>query len=175
MNTNTADFWTMNDRHNKTQGEITMKENIIKGVLTAAMATLMAYLGHLVIPIIVLAGVMLLDYGTGIAKAWVKGELSSKIGIIGILKKLGYLVVVAVGMIIDWIIQAGMTELHIDFKLEFLFAMIVIIWLILNELISILENVAAIGAPVPKWLTKIITKLKDQTEAKVSADEVKEE
>lgn len=152
-----------------------MKENIIKGVLTAAMATLMAYLGHLVIPIIVLATVMMLDYGTGIAKAWVKGDLSSKIGVIGILKKIGYLVVVAVGMIVDWIVQAGMAELHIDFKLEFLFAMLVIIWLILNELISILENVAAIGAPVPKWLTKIIAKLKDQAEAKAGNDEVKEE
>lgn len=148
-----------------------MKENIIKGVLTAAMATLMAYMGHLVIPIIVLAVVMLLDYGTGIAKAWVRSELSSKIGIIGILKKLGYLVVVAVGMIIDWVIQTGLTELHVDFKLEFLFAMIVIIWLILNELLSILENVAAIGAPVPTWLTKIIAKLKDKTEERVTQQE----
>ena len=151
-----------------------MKENIIKGVLTAAMATLMTYMGHLVVPIIVLAVVMLLDYGTGIAKAVVKGELSSKIGIIGILKKLGYLAVVAVGMAIDWVIQTGMAELHIDFKLEFLFAMIVIVWLILNELISILENVAAIGAPVPKWLTKIIAKLKDQTESKMGADDEEE-
>ena len=143
-----------------------MKENIIKGVLTAAMATLIAYLGHLLIPIIVLAVVMFIDYGTGITKAWVKGELSSKIGIIGILKKMGYLGVVMVGMAVDWVIRAGIAELHIESKFEFLFAMIVIIWLILNELISILENVAAIGAPVPKWLIKIVTKLKDRAEEK---------
>lgn len=152
-----------------------MKENIIKGVLTAAMAALIAYLGHLVIPVIILAVVMLLDYGTGIAKAWVNGNLSSKVGILGILKKLGYLVVVAVGMIIDWIIQAGIAQLHINFQLDFLFAIIVIIWLILNELISILENVAAIGAPVPKWLTKIITKLKDQTENKTGVNSTDQE
>ena len=113
---------------------------------------------------------MLLDYGTGIAKAWVAGNLSSKIGVIGILKKVGYLVIVAVGMIVDWVIQAGLAELHIDYNLEFLFAMIVIIWLILNELISILENVAAVGAPVPKWLTKIITKLKDHAVEKVGGE-----
>lgn len=153
-----------------------MKENIIKGALTVAMSALMAYLGHLIIPIIVLAAVMLLDYSTGIAKAWVHGELSSKIGILGILKKVGYLIIVAVGMVIDWILQAGISELHLDFNLEFLFAMIVIVWLILNELISILENVAAIGAPVPHWLTKIITKLKSQAEEKVDiSDEVKED
>lgn len=147
-----------------------MKENIIKGVLTAAMATLMAYLGHLVVPVIVLAVVMLLDYGTGIAKAWVAGNLSSKVGVAGILKKVGYLAIVMVGMAVDWVIQAGIAELHIDYNFEFLFAMIVIIWLILNELISILENVAAIGVPVPKWLAKIITKLKDHTEEKVGAE-----
>ena len=147
-----------------------LKENVIKGVLTTAMAVLIAYLGHLVIPVIILAAVMLLDYGTGIAKAWVNGNLSSKLGIIGILKKLGYLAVVAVGMFIDWVIQAGVAQLHLDFKFDFLFAIIVIVWLILNELISILENVASIGAPVPKWLTKIITKLKDHTEEKAGAD-----
>lgn len=148
-----------------------MKENIIKGALTVAMSALIAYMGHLIIPIIILAVVMLLDYGTGIAKAWVHGELSSKIGILGILKKVGYLVIVAVGMIIDWVLQAGISGLHLDFKLDFLFAMIVIIWLILNELISILENVATIGAPVPHWLTKIITKLKSQTEETVDTSE----
>lgn len=152
-----------------------MKENIIKAALTAAMATLIAYLGHLIIPVIILAVVMILDYGTGIAKAWVAGNLSSKIGIIGILKKVAYLVIVAVGMTIDWIIQTGLAELHVDFKLEFLFAMIVIIWLILNELISILENVAEIGVPVPKWLTNLIVKLKDHTEEKVNAQEETEE
>ena len=80
-----------------------MKENIIKGVLTTAMATFLAYLGNLAIPIMILAVVMLLDYGTGVAKAWIHGNLSSKIGILGILKKVAYLVIVAVGMVIDWI------------------------------------------------------------------------
>ena len=151
-----------------------MKENIIKGVLTTAMATFLAYLGNLAIPIMILAVVMLLDYGTGVAKAWIHGSLSSKIGILGILKKVAYLVIVAVGMVIDWIIQAGVDKLHLDFKLEFLFALIVIIWLILNELISILENVADIGVPVPKWLTKLILKLKDQAEEAVGEDETEE-
>lgn len=151
-----------------------MKENVIKGVLTTAMATFLAYLGNLAIPIMILAVVMLLDYGTGVAKAWIHGSLSSKIGILGILKKVAYLVIVAVGMVIDWIIQAGVDKLHLDFKLEFLFALIVIIWLILNELISILENVAEIGVPVPKWLTKLILKLKDQTEEAIGEDETEE-
>ena len=82
--------------------------------------------------------------------------------------------IVAVGMVIDWIIQAGVDKLHLDFKLEFLFALIVIIWLILNELISILENVAEIGVPVPKWLTKLILKLKDQAEETIGENETED-
>ena len=52
--------------------------------------------------------------------------------------------------------------MHIN--IEFLIAAIVIVWLIINELISILENVAAIGAPVPEFLLKLIRKLKTVTE-----------
>ena len=43
---------------------------------------------------------------------------------------------------------------------------IVMIWLIINELISILENVAAIGGPTPPFVTKLLSKLKNTVEDK---------
>ena len=43
----------------------------------------------------------------------------------------------------------------------------VIVWLVINELISILENVAAIGGPVPGFLQKLIQRLKVSVEEKV--------
>ena len=42
----------------------------------------------------------------------------------------------------------------------------VIVWLIINELISILENVAAMGSPVPGFLQKLLGKLKNAVEKK---------
>mgnify|MGYP002521299312 CR=1 FL=1 len=151
-----------------------MKENAIKAALTAATAAMIAYIGQLVVPIIVLGCVMLLDYGTGLAKAWVAGNLCSRTGIVGILKKVGYLCIVLVGMAVDWVLRAGLNAVGIDFKLEFLFAMIVVVWLIINELISILENVAAIGGPSAGFLSKLLKKLKTSVEEKAGDKESEE-
>ena len=48
--------------------------------------------------------------------------------------------------------------------IDFIFALPVIIWLVINECISILENVAECGAPVPEFLMKAIGKIKDKVE-----------
>lgn len=49
--------------------------------------------------------------------------------------------------------------------------MLVTIWLIINELISILENLGSIGVPLPKFLLTIIKKLKTTTENKVESED----
>ena len=92
------------------------------------------------------------------------GTLCSRTGIRGILKKVGYLVIVAVAMGADYLLRYGLDQVGVHINIEFLIAAIVIVWLIINELISILENVAAIGAPVPEFLLKLIKKLKTVTE-----------
>lgn len=148
-----------------------MKEDVFKAAVAAAIGALVAYGVQLFIPCIVLVVVMLLDYITGMVKAWEAGELSSKIGIKGILKKLGYLVIVSVACVVDWCVRYAAGSVGMDWKFEFLFASIVLLWLVINELISILENVSAIGAPVPAFLTKIINKLKTSTENKVGDNE----
>lgn len=136
-----------------------MNGNAIKLALTAALAALGAYLGQLAVPIIVLLGVMLVDYATGMAKAWTTKTLSSKVGIIGILKKVGYLVIVLVAAVVDWLLLDALVDLGVTLKLDFLFSLLVTVWLIINELISILENVAAIGAPVPDFIIKLSKRL----------------
>ena len=98
------------------------------------------------------------------AKAWNAGELSSRVGLWGILKKVGYLVIVGVACVVDWLLRYGADSLGWDWPVDFLFASIVIIWLVINELLSILENVSAIGAPVPGFLQALLKKLKVHTE-----------
>ena len=143
--------------------------NTISAVIAAALGALLSYCVQLVIPLIVLFLVMLLDYVTGMSKAWIRGEMSSRIGIKGIVKKLGYIVIVAVAGVMDWLIAYGLESVGIEFKLPFLLAAIVMIWLIINELISILENVAAIGGPTPPFITKLLSKLKNTVEDKAGA------
>lgn len=146
-----------------------MKENAIKAVLAAALGALASYVTQLIIPAIILIAVMVLDYITGMAKAWQAGELSSRVGIGGILKKVGYLVIVAVACVLDWLVRYGADQMGLNWKLDFLIASIVVIWLVINELISILENVAALGAPVPGFLQSLIKRLKVSVEEKIPA------
>lgn len=140
--------------------------NTLAAVAAAALGALSSYFLALFIPIVVLVLVMILDWVSGLMKAWRKGELSSKIGIQGAVKKVGYLVIVAVAGVIDWLFDYGLMTAGIDFKLPFLMAAIVMVWLIINELISILENVAAIGGPVPPFIKTLLGKLKKTVEEK---------
>ena len=141
-----------------------MRENAVKAAISAAVGAACAYLGELAVPVIVLSCVMIVDYCSGLAKAWVTGSISSRTGVVGILKKVGYLAVVATGMAVDWIVKYGITAMGAKIDIDFIFALPVIIWLVINECISILEIVAECGAPVPEFLMKAIGKIKDKVE-----------
>ena len=143
-----------------------MKENIFKGLAAAAGAAVGLYFRELVIPVAVLVAVMILDYVTGMADAWAARELSSKTGLLGIVKKLCYLVAVAVAVVVDWVIQSVAAKAGLDMGNFYAFGLLVTVWLILNELISILENLSTLGVPLPEFLMKIIEKLKKTAEEK---------
>lgn len=149
-----------------------MKENGIKAIITAAFAGLCSYFGALVVPLLIMGGAMVIDYATGMTKAWYTATLSSRIGVKGIIKKVGYLVIVAVAMMADWVFKSGLVSLGINWHVDFLLSLVTIIWLIINECISILENIAAIGVPAPKFLKELFGKLKNTVEEKadVSAE-----
>lgn len=148
-----------------------MKEKTIKAVISSALAALTAYFGLLVVPLIILFFAVMTDYITGLLKAYITAQLNSKTGFRGIIKKLSYFVVVIVGGGTDWLIQYGLAQIGITHQIPFLVALIVIIWLIINEMISILENLAAIGTPLPKWLIAFVKKLKNSVEKKAESEE----
>ncbi len=141
-----------------------MKENAIKMLVSAIIAAADAYFRELMFPVLILAGVMLLDYISGMARAWASKELSSRIGVLGIIKKLLYLFAVAVAVVVDWVIQTAAAKAGIDVGGMYLFGLLVTIWLILNECISILENISELGVPIPAFLQKMIERLKQTTE-----------
>ena len=99
-----------------------------------------------------------------IIKAYKTSQLSSRVGIFGIVKKLCYGVAVVVAMGIDYIISLGISSVNVTVPNNMTVALIVTIWLILNEMISILENLTIIGVPLPKFLKKLVTKLKISAE-----------
>ena len=144
--------------------------NAVKITLAAAAAALMTYFAQIIIPVVILCLVMLIDYITGVHAAYVKHELSSRTGILGILKKLSYLAMVAVACVIDYILAEVGAQVGVVVSVQFV-ALLVIFWLIVNELISILENVDKIGGPVPPFVVKLLYRLKVSTEDAMPDDD----
>lgn len=141
-----------------------MKENSIKALITAAFAGAAAYFHQLLGPLIVLAVVMIADYITGMTAAWVAGDLSSRTGVLGIVKKVSYLFAVAVAIVVDYVITTAALDTGMDIGGFHIFGLLVTIWLILNECLSILENLGEIGVPLPSFLIAVVKKLKKSAE-----------
>ena len=141
-----------------------MKENTLKAVIAVTLAGAMTYLRELAIPVAILALVMAVDYISGMVRAWVKSELSSRVGIIGIVKKVSYLLGVVVAIVADWVVMTAAAKIGVDLGGFYFFGLLVTVWLILNECISILENISEIGVPLPAFLLKLIEKLKKTVE-----------
>ena len=145
---------------------------LYKFIASTIMAGITAYLYRVSIPIIVLIVFMFFDYVSGIIAAWFNGSLNSKIGLRGIVKKVCYLIVVCVAMGVDYLIYVGMEQAGIHISLSYIVGMVVTVWLIINEMISILENASkVIGKPAPPMLQKLLAKLKNTVEERSGDDE----
>ena len=145
-------------------------KNVIQTLFAAALGALAAYFHVLLIPLCVLTAVMLMDYISGMAAAWSTKTLNSRAGVAGIVRKVGYLALVAVGMAVDYLITSALLQVGVDLQINDCFGMIVTIWLILNELISILENLGRIGIPLPDFLVRIVKRLKNNVDNKTKED-----
>lgn len=141
-----------------------MSNTFTKMGIATFLGILSAYLGVVAIPMILLLILMLVDYCTGIGVAWMCGTLSSRKSILGILKKVGYLAVITVGIVCDLLIEYAFAAIGQSLSITYAVGLIIIIWLILNECISVLENLSEIGVPIPRFLNGIVKRLKVVTE-----------
>ncbi len=150
-----------------------MKENILQALFATILGAIAAYLNVLLVPLIVMLVVMVIDYGTGMAQAYISHTLNSRIGVMGIIKKIGYIIAVTVGIVADYLISSVLVNCGINVTINCCIGMIVTVWFIINELISILENLSEIGTPLPKFLISIVKRLKTTVEAKTNESEEK--
>lgn len=151
----------------------------IQAFLAAAGAWISAKLGILKPVLVILMIMMILDYVTGMLAS--KEEAlehpddpgygwSSRKGAQGIIKKVGYLCIIAVAMVVDYIILNVATAMGIVVSAKAFFALLVAVWYVLNELLSIIENTGRMGAQVPEWLRKYIAVLKEAIDHKTDED-----
>lgn len=143
-----------------------MNNKTLQTIFSATIAAFTTYVGMLAVPLLILLIMMAIDYISGMAAAWIRNELSSKIGAKGIVKKVGYMGLIVVAMAVDYLIYSGLVMINVNPNYEMFFGILVSIWLIINEMISILENLSKIGVPIPAFLKKIVKKLKISAERK---------
>ncbi len=137
----------------------------IKIAVSAVFGALTAWLGVLAIPFYVLVGLNVADYITGIFAAKYRGQkISSYVGLQGIIKKVCMWLLVVIGAVLDWLLKYAGEQLGFNIKLNFLVAAVVAIWLICNEIISILENISDIGVKLPSLLIKLTENIKSKAE-----------
>lgn len=141
------------------------KTSIVHITLAGAIGALAAYFNILLVPLIVLTVVMAVDYLTGMFSASREGKLNSRTGVIGLIKKVGYLALVGVGMVVDYLMTSALAQIGVNSGMPNLFGLMVIIWLIINELISILENLGEIGVPLPSFLVNAVKSLKNKVDS----------
>lgn len=109
-----------------------------------------------------------LDWLTGWYKARVKKEASSKAGLNGIIKKVGYWIILLIAFLIPYMFQRLGKDL-LDMDLGYLSALgwFTLANLLINEIRSILENLIAYGYQVPEILKRgleITEKMLDEKE-----------
>lgn len=96
--------------------------------------------------------VILIDYITGVCRAIYNKKLNSKIGAKGIIKKVGYLLIVVLAVLIDRITgETGAIRT------------LVIYFFVANEGISIIENWGSMGLPLPQKLKDVLEQLRNKT------------
>ena len=115
-------------------------------------AALGDYLGSFDSLMYALLAFIVTDYVTGLLCAIVERNLSSAIGFKGICQKVFILALVGVANILDVHVVGGGCVLRSA----------VIFFYISNEGISIIENAARIGLPVPKKLQNMMKQLKSK-------------
>lgn len=147
--------------------------NTLKGVIATTGAIIGNELEMISPAIILLIFLMIVDYVSGMLAS--KKEAvehpnnkkygwSSKKSIIGIYKKMGYILTILVALSTDYMIYALLGKMGIEYSIKTIFGFVVTIWLIINELLSILENAGRMGAILPKFLMNILAEIRNDVD-----------
>lgn len=136
-----------------------MKESILAAKLACSLiggiiGFMFGKLDGLITALIVFVTI---DYVTGFICAWAEKKLSSEVGAKGIAKKVFIFFLVAVANVIDTqILKEGST-----------LRTAVIFYYLANEGLSIVENAARLGLPVPPKLKDALEQLSDNDDEEV--------
>lgn len=132
--------------------------NGVKGFVVTLGTGLTWFFGTWDTALAVLVCFMVLDYVTGLLRAYVNKEVSSAIGLKGIARKAVIFVVLIVAVLLDRLLNTG----------NWVFRTLICYFYIANESISLLENCAGLGLPIPDKLKEALSQLKEGEKKEVT-------
>lgn len=135
----------------------------IVSVVCGAAATFYQQYGLLILFVCI---AIVFDSVTGVIKAKTTGEgLSSKKGWKGFWKKIALLVGLLFGIYLDYAVPMLFLKTGLTLDIDLPFALIICCYIVLNECISIAENLYLINPDImPKWIARMLKVAKGEIE-----------
>lgn len=122
-----------------------------KTVISLVSTIILFLFDEIDLPLKVMFVFIVMDYITGMIKAYKLKKLSSKIGLSGLIKKFVMLLVVSFTVMLDRLTGANG-----------LIRNLAVMYYIANEGLSILENASVIGVLIPEKLKDALLQLKEK-------------
>ncbi len=135
-----------------------------KAVICAAGALITSLFGWMGWLVVIYAMAMGLDYATGTIAAVKAHEWRSSAAREGIWHKTGCIVTVAAAALTDWMLSLALSNLPLgkwEPEYTVLLCPLVLVWYIVTELGSVVENAGKLGAPVPGFLLRYMKRAQD--------------
>ena len=135
-----------------------MNISYFKGVVVSVGTGLTWFLGSWDMALKVLVCFMVLDHIIGVLRAYFDKKVSSSVGLKGIARKAVIFVVLIVAVLLDRLLNTG----------NWVFRTLICYFYIANEGISLLENCAGLGLPIPEKLKEALAQLKEGEKKEVT-------
>lgn len=142
-------------------------ERYVKMSATFFFTLISSIFSVLIIPIILLIIGQITDYISGMIASYMRGEhISPRKAVAGTLKKLNMWIVIIAGFIMDCLLKYSTEYFGIHIEINYFLSSLITIWLICNELLSILQNISSMGTQFPKFIQPLIDSLMKSLEEK---------
>lgn len=124
--------------------------SVLSGIVAAFFGSYGFIIGLVAVAIV-------FDFTTGLVRGKIKGDINSKKGFTGFWKKIALLLGLFFGIFLDYFIPV-LLESGVNIVLPFSlpFGLIVGAYIILNEGISIIENLYECGVKMPPFILKLL-------------------
>lgn len=119
---------------------------IIVGISELFSGQRVLFLGYLILNLV--------DFVTGTIKARISKTESSSKGLTGIIKKVGYWILILITFLASYMLSNLGELINVDINFVVLFGWFTLGCLIINEFRSILENLSELGVKLPDFLIK---------------------